>query len=136
MRGMRLRSTPTAVLKAVKLYVELDLHQQGPSTNAWRKRLPGALRLVQHLARHSIPFAVASSTPRQTFEAKMAGTAQVRVCVIVCARARVCKTEYLLACEFVCGYFCECAFCGCFTSRAILHAPSDCSTYYGSCSRT
>uniref|UniRef100_A0A7S3VJV5 riboflavin kinase n=2 Tax=Dunaliella tertiolecta TaxID=3047 RepID=A0A7S3VJV5_DUNTE len=43
---------------------------------SYTKRLPGALRLVRHLACHSIPYAVATSTPRQTFEAKMAGVAQ------------------------------------------------------------
>ncbi len=40
--------------------------------------MPGALRLVRHLAARGVPFAVATSTPRATFNAKMAAKAELR----------------------------------------------------------
>lgn len=36
------------------------------------KLLPGAARLVQHLAQCQVPLAIATSTPRASFEKKMA----------------------------------------------------------------
>jgi phosphoglycolate phosphatase-like HAD superfamily hydrolase len=40
--------------------------------------LPGALRLVRHLAKHNIQLAIATSTPRDTFNRKMANNPELR----------------------------------------------------------
>lgn len=40
--------------------------------------LPGALRLVRHLAASGVPFAVATSTPRATFNSKMSRKPELR----------------------------------------------------------
>ena len=40
--------------------------------------MPGAHRLLWHLHRHNVPVALATSTPRATFAAKMAGQGELQ----------------------------------------------------------
>jgi riboflavin kinase len=40
--------------------------------------LPGALRLLRHLAAHGVPYALATSTPRATLNAKLATKPELR----------------------------------------------------------
>lgn len=51
------------------------------------KALPGARRLLGHLARQNIPIAVATSTSRDSFNAKMQAHTELRECVaaVVCS---------------------------------------------------
>ena len=71
------------------------------------RALPGARRLLHHLARHNIPVAVATSTPRKSFNLKMAGHADLRGCVgpIVCgdevARGKPAPDTFLKAAELL-----------------------------------
>ena len=44
--------------------------------------MPGAARLLWHLHSHGIPMALATSTPRATYEAKMCGKAAQSLCSI------------------------------------------------------
>ncbi|GAX76805.1 hypothetical protein CEUSTIGMA_g4251.t1 [Chlamydomonas eustigma] len=48
--------------------------------------LPGAMRILQHLHVHGIPFAVATSTPRATFNAKLSKKSELRdlLKIVVC----------------------------------------------------
>lgn len=57
-----------------------SLHSLPPAPHRWADAplMPGALRLVRHLAARGVPFAVATSTPRATFNAKMAAKAELR----------------------------------------------------------
>ena len=50
------------------------------------KAIPGASRLLRHLAKHNIPIAVATSTSRESFNRKMQAHADLRDCVgcVVC----------------------------------------------------
>ena len=49
--------------------------------------MPGAARLLWHLHSHGIPMALATSTPRATYEAKMCGKAAQSLCSIFQASA-------------------------------------------------
>ena len=49
--------------------------------------MPGAARLLWHLHSHGIPMALATSTPRATYEAKMCGKAAQSLCFIFQASA-------------------------------------------------
>lgn len=53
------------------------------------KSLPGAQRLLRHLAKHSIPVAVATSTPRASYNIKM----QTHGPLVDCVAAAVCGDE-------------------------------------------
>lgn len=44
--------------------------------------MPGASRLLWHLHSHGIPMALATSTPRATYEAKMCGKAAQALCSV------------------------------------------------------
>lgn len=44
--------------------------------------MPGASRLLWHLHSHGIPMALATSTPRATYEAKMSGKAAQALCAV------------------------------------------------------
>ena len=44
--------------------------------------MPGAARLLWHLHSHSVPMALATSTPRATYEAKMCGKAAQSLCSV------------------------------------------------------
>ena len=50
--------------------------------------MPGASRLLRHLHSHGIPMALATSTPRATYEAKMCGKAAQSLCSVFQASAR------------------------------------------------
>lgn len=49
--------------------------------------MPGAARLLWHLHSHGIPMALATSTSRATYEAKMCGKAAQSLCSVFQARA-------------------------------------------------
>lgn len=79
-------TTPTARTSSEAL---LHTDNHGPDTAPrWSdaKLLPGALRLLQHLASHNIPFAIATSTPRATFDKKMSKKPELRALLkhVVC----------------------------------------------------
>lgn len=44
--------------------------------------MPGAARLLWHLHSHSVAMALATSTPRATYEAKMCGKAAQSLCSV------------------------------------------------------
>ena len=44
--------------------------------------MPGAARLLWHLHSHGVPMALATSTPRATYEAKMCGKAAQSLCSV------------------------------------------------------
>jgi riboflavin kinase / FMN hydrolase len=54
--------------------------------------LPGAARLLRHLARCKVPLAVATSTPRKSFDTKMSGHGELRdlFSVVICGDEIAC----------------------------------------------
>lgn len=55
--------------------------------------MPGALRLLRHLAALSVPVAVATSTPRASFEKKLAGKPELRALLTRCGGSVACGDE-------------------------------------------
>ena len=65
--------------------------------------MPGAARLLWHLHSHGIPMALATSTSRATYEAKMCGKAAQSLCSVFQARAmqpsKLCPAPVPAACH-------------------------------------
>jgi riboflavin kinase len=55
--------------------------------------MPGALRLLRHLAQHDVAVAVATSTPRSTFEKKLAAKPEMRALLTRCGGSVACGDE-------------------------------------------
>jgi riboflavin kinase len=55
--------------------------------------MPGALRLLRHLASLGVPVAVATSTPRASFERKLAGKCELRGLLTRCGASVACGDE-------------------------------------------